>query len=70
MIWRVGLVSSGQLLPAVAFLQRHPETLYHIGALSAAATVGAVLSDNPPDLEETSPIITAAIRLLHALFMG
>lgn len=36
-----GLVTSGQLLPAVAFLARHPDAIAFILALSLAATLGA-----------------------------
>ncbi|EIE27556.1 DMT family transporter: UDP-galactose/UDP-glucose [Coccomyxa subellipsoidea C-169] len=35
-----GLVSSGQLLPALAFIARHPEALSSIFVLSLSATVG------------------------------
>lgn len=36
----LGLLSAGQLGPALAFVARHPEALTSILALSAAATVG------------------------------
>lgn len=36
-----GLVTSGELLPAVAFLARHPDAIAFILALSLAATLGA-----------------------------
>ncbi|KAK9917876.1 hypothetical protein WJX75_009158 [Coccomyxa subellipsoidea] len=35
-----GLVTSGQLLPALAFIRRHPEALSSIFVLSLSATVG------------------------------
>ena len=36
-----GLVSGGQLGPAVSFLARHPEALSSILLLSLSATIGA-----------------------------
>lgn len=41
--WRfllVGLVSSGQLWPALAFIRQHPQALTSMLLLSAAASVG------------------------------
>ena len=36
----LGLVSAGQLMPALAFVSRHPEALASVMMLSGAATVG------------------------------
>ncbi|KAI7845535.1 hypothetical protein COHA_000958 [Chlorella ohadii] len=36
----LGLVSAGQLMPAISFISRHPDALASILTLSAAATVG------------------------------
>ncbi|KAL4428810.1 hypothetical protein ABPG77_005248 [Micractinium sp. CCAP 211/92] len=36
----LGLISAGQLMPALSFVTRHPEALTSIMTLSAAATVG------------------------------
>ncbi|KAL4451574.1 hypothetical protein ABPG75_007236 [Micractinium tetrahymenae] len=36
----LGLISAGQLMPAISFVSRHPEALTSIMTLSAAATVG------------------------------
>ncbi len=37
-----GLVTSGQLVPALSFVTRHPEALGSMFALSMAATLGAL----------------------------